>query len=195
MNEWMNRERLNKYLKMATCIVGMEPTINTVLVSISTRWDATSLARSISWWMMDDTGNIDIYRSSRTLKKRRYVCEYYCMYCTKAKYLVGWFVRWFVGWIFEFVFLENNEEKRLALKQQRERNHWVLQVLNGGFRAETQDEFVGLGFDDLLGDVVMGQRRDATEQRNIVLTQLEDGAVFDAPRQQDVAHQRPRLNG
>ena len=117
------------------------------------------------------------------------------MYCTKAKYLVGWFVRWFVGWIFEFVFLENNEEKRLALKQQRERNHWVLQVLNGGFRAETQDEFVGLGFDDLLGDVVMGQRRDATEQRNIVLTQLEDGAVFDAPRQQDVAHQRPRLNG
>jgi hypothetical protein len=66
---------------------------------------------------------------------------------------------------------------------------------DGRFGAESQDEFVGLGFDDLLGDVEVRQRRDAAEQRDVILSQLEHSAVLNAPRQQDVAHQRPRLNG
>jgi len=61
-------------------------------------------------------------------------------------------------------------------------------------RAEAQYELVGLGLDDLLGDVEVGQRRDAAKQRDVVLAQLEDGAVLDTSRQQHVADQRPRLH-
>ena len=66
---------------------------------------------------------------------------------------------------------------------------------DGCFRAEPQNKLVGFGFDDLFGDVVMGQVGDAAEQRDVSLPQLEDGAVLDAPRQENVTDERPRLNG
>ena len=76
---------------------------------------------------------------------------------------------------------ENEEREKKNL-------HWR-------FGAEPQNEFVRLRFDDFFGDVVMGQGRDATEQRDVALSQLEDGAILDAAGQEHVTDQRPRLDG
>lgn len=67
-------------------------------------------------------------------------------------------------------------------------------VSDGCLRTEPQHKLVRFGFDDLFGDVVVGQVRDAAKERDVALAQLEDGTVVDATRQKDVADQRPRLD-
>lgn len=54
---------------------------------------------------------------------------------------------------------------------------------DGRFRTEPQNEFVGLRFDYLLGDVEMRQIGDAAQKWDVALTQLEDGTILDATRQ------------
>ena len=97
------------------------------------------------------------------------------------------------GWGTELV--QQSPPRRHCRMEFRPEVWHVSSFSDGRFGAESQDEFVGFGFDDLLGDVEVRQRWDATKQRDVILSQLEHSAVLNAPRQQNVAHQRPRLNG
>ena len=57
-----------------------------------------------------------------------------------------------------------------------QRSDGVGEELDGGFRAHSQDELVGFGVDDLLGEREVGEGQHCAQQGGVPLPQLkQDG--------------------
>jgi len=65
---------------------------------------------------------------------------------------------------------------------------------DGGLRAHAEDKLVGLGLDDLLGEVEVGERVHGHEEGELSLPKLEEGAGPDGAGEEGITDEGPPLH-